>query len=520
MVRCRLGNVLRLAVLSCLLGVCSPAPAAEESTSRQEARDLARRIDRMVADRWAAAGVTPAPRTDDAEFIRRLYLDLAGRIPSILEVRDFLDDDRPDKRYLWTEQLLESDGYANHFANVWRALLLARAGNEETRGLVPNFEFWLRQRLRENAGYDRMVRELLTAPPSGQADTPNAFLQLNELKPENLAASTSRLFLGVNLECAQCHAHPTESWTRVQFWEFAAFFAGVAQEGRGAAGPGRLGLGIPGTEKVVQPKFLNGAEPAWKPGVSTRTTLAEWVTAADNPYFARTVVNQVWENFFGTGLVEMSVSKDDNSSPGHPELLDELARAFTAHRFDLKFLIRAVLASRAYQLTSAAPGAKPQDPRLFARMAVRPLTPEQLFDSLAEATEFRDPAPPPQMFRRSGVYSPREEFLAKFASPGQKVEAQTSILQALFMMNGKFMTTATTLAGNRTLATIAEAAGTSTARRLETLYLVALSRKPRPEEAERLVRFVDRGGPNGDPKAALADIFWALLNSSEFRFNH
>ncbi|HMC64429.1 MAG TPA: DUF1553 domain-containing protein, partial [Gemmataceae bacterium] len=336
-------------------------------------------------------------------------------------------------------------------------------------------------------------------------------------------ASTSRLFLGLKLECAQCHNHPTAHWTRKQFWEFAAFFADLGTEGKA----NRQQLTIPGTKQVVQARFVTGVAPQLQPGGSPRATLAEWITAADNPYFARAAVNQLWAYFFGAGLVEPADDMGEHNPPSHPELLDELARQFTAHRFDLKFLIRALVASRAYQLSSALPLKPNPSPlagegrSLLARMAVRGLSPEQLFDSLAVAIDWQEPPPRAQRsFVGQEDRSPRAQFLEKFANQDKRTESQTTILQALFLMNGKLMADATSLEGSGTLAIIADAESLSTARRLETLYLVALARKPRAEEAARLIKYIDAGGPRKDKKKAFADVFWALLNSAEFRLNH
>src|SRR5262249_43325240 len=190
-----------------------------------------------LAAGWQASGVEPAPPADDAEFLRRVYLDLAGRIPTVAEARAFLQDPAPDKRTRLVERLLDRPGDGNHFVNVWGTLLLPEANASLLgRRLAPSFDDWLRKRLAANVGYDQLVRELLTTPvsqdrmravygiaPPGEA-TPLAFYLAKELKPENLAASTSRLFLGVRLECAQCHNHPFATWNRDQFWGLAPFF--------------------------------------------------------------------------------------------------------------------------------------------------------------------------------------------------------------------------------------------------------------------------------------------------------
>jgi hypothetical protein len=481
------------------------------SASDADVQSLARRVDDGVKAAWDA-GVKPAPRADDAEFFRRVHLDLAGRIPSVTEVRDFLDDDRPNKRRLWIERILAAgtddlsykNAYPGHFSNLWRTWLLART-NQAGSFSQPDMEAWLSHRIRTNVGYDRMVRDLLTQAAGGPGSVA-VFYQANESKPENLAGSTSRLFLGVNLECAQCHDHPFAQWKRNQFWQYAAFFTDVVPAGPQSKPRPRGEIKIPETERTVKARFLGGKEPTWKAPTGTRPTLAEWMTSPDNKFFARAIVNRLWTYFFGTGLIEET---GEASNPAHAELLDELARQLVAHEYDLKFLIRAITSSETYQRTSIVSHPS-QNAALFARMPLRGMSPEQLFDSLAEATEYRD----------SGDFqAARRRFLSRFTGQEKQVDHQTSILQALYLMNNEFIVARTSLENNRTLATLAEQR-TSTARKLESLYLVVLSRKPRPEETARLVKYVDNGGPSGNSRKALADVFWVLLNSPEFMLNH
>ncbi len=515
--------------------------AAQPTTTpvRQPADDallLAAKIDHWIAATWAARGVQPSEATDDAEFLRRVYLDVAGRIPRVAELRAFLNDPAPDKRPRVVERLLESPYYVTHFTNVWRALLLPQTGNQQLQFLVPSFEVWLQQQVRDNVPYDKMVRELLTTPVSvnardrrqlfGQGGaSPLVFYQANELKAENLAASTSRLFLGVKLECAQCHDHPFARWSRQQFWEYTAFFSGIqSRNPENIFNPlpevaDRREIKIPGTEKVVQARYLDGQEPRWQSGTSTRTTLANWMTASDNPFFARAAVNRLWAHFFGIGLIEPIEEMSEENPPSHPELLDELAWQLVAHQYDLKFLIRAITASRTYQLSGVPGPAATDDPRLFTRMPLKGLTAEQLFDSLAQATGYREQAQPnPRAV--FGARTVRGEFLLRFASQDKRTEHQTSILQALSLMNGKFVMDAVSLERSETLAAVLDAPFFDTPGRIETLYLATLSRKPRAEESQRLLAYVESGGAKGDSRAALADLFWALLNSPEFLLNH
>jgi hypothetical protein len=364
----------------------------------------------------------------------------------------------------------------------------------------------------------------LTRARQGGA-SPLGFYLAKELKPETLAASTSRLFLGVRLECAQCHNHPFAAWKRDQFWSFAAFFAGMQGQNQGdfvTAGREKLDkreITIPGTERTVQASFLDGKEPAFKDNVSPRQTLAEWMTAPDNSYFAQAAVNRLWFHLFGTGLidpVDEMIGADHTAS--FPEVLDELARSFAAHKFDLRFLLRAITASRVYQLTSAGPHQTQDAPQLFARRALRGMSPEQLFDSVATAIGYQEATPVNPRVIALGPNSPKGEFLNKFASQGGKAtEYQTSILQALALMNGRLVADATTLERSETLAAVVDAPFMDLPERIETLFLATVSRPPSARELDRLTRYVE---DEKVPSAALADIFWALLNSGEFLLNH
>jgi hypothetical protein len=528
-----------LLALGALLAAAGAAPAAPGKDNLRDARALAERIDRALAERWQRDKVTPAPLADDAEFVRRAYFDFVGRIPSVSEGRRFLKDQSSDKRVKLIEELLDSPGYVTHMTHVWRALLLPESDtNYELRYLQPSFELWLRGKFEENVSYDKIVRELVTLPFGTGRDamqayqdmqnpnnaTPVAFYMAREGKPENLAASTARLFLGARLECAQCHNHPFARWTREQFWGLAAFYAGLQRpRGQGFYGPisevlDRRELTIPGTERVVQANFLDGTEPKWKYKTGPRVTLADWMTSKDNPYFARAAANRMWAHFFGIGIVDPVDDFNDENKPSHPEILDDLARQFADHDFDLKFLIRAIALTKAYQLTSAATDVSQDDVRQFSRMAVKGLTPEQLYDSIVQATGYRDPTPANQ--RLYDFQSPRAVFVSKFAAQEKRTEYHTSIPQALALMNSQLMADVTSLNRSETLAAVTEAPFLDTPAKVEALFLASLSRKPRPEEMERLVKYVNDGGAAKNQKKALADVFWALLNSPEFILNH
>ncbi|MFI5456910.1 MAG: DUF1549 and DUF1553 domain-containing protein [Isosphaerales bacterium] len=511
-------------------------PDGRRGAAASDARALAGQIDRLLAAGWAEAKVQPAPPADQAEYLRRVYLDLVGKVPTAALALDFLDDPSPDKRTRLVETLLDSPAYLTHATEAYRMLLLPEADTDlQLRGLTPTFEAWLRKKVADEAGYDQIVKEVLTvrlgslgrragiAHDPRAEPSPLAYYVAKDAKPENLAAGTARTFLGIRLECAQCHNHPFDHWKREQFWGLAAFFAGVSKQGKAdAPGPirevaDRHELAIPETRQIVKAAFLDAKIPQWGRKTAGREVLADWVTAPDNPYFARAAVNRVWARFFGTGIIDPVDDLRPDNPPSHPELLDLLARQFRSHGYDQKFLIRTITATKAYALTSAVGRSETAPASLFAAMPVRTLSPGQLFETLAQATGFRDGS------RGTFVYegSAKDRFVELFTNRDEKpTEGETSILQALALMNGPLMASVTSPENSDTLAAVAQAPYLDTPGRIETLYLAALTRRPRPDELLRLVPYVERGGPSGDRSKALADVFWALLNSPEFRFNH
>jgi hypothetical protein len=526
--------------LTIVLGVGSCSWCTEPAPSAGDVQALAAKIDAAIAARCTAEKVPLAARASDTELLRRSYLNLAGTIPTPAEARAYLDDASSDKHQRLVKRLLAGPAYVEHFTTIWRKLLLPELSNSG-EGQTAELENWLRKQIAANVGHDRMVREILTVPlttlnrpttaPDGQQPepTPLAFYLAKDVKPENLAASTARLFLGVRLECAQCHDHPFARWKREQFWSYAAFFAGLQRQNQGdGINPirevfDRREMQVPGGGQLVLATFLDGREPRWKFKVGARVTLAEWMTAPDNPFFARASVNRLWAHFFGIGLVDPVNDLEGPSAPSHPELLQELAAQFAGHGFDAKFLMRAITASEAYQRSSVREHPSQDDTRLFARMAVKGLSPEQVHAVLVQATGYQEP-PPPMDPMATGAQSVgrslRAEVLAQFNDPGERpTEVHTSIPQALLMMNGSFVRRMTDLK-NGTLATVIEDKALDTAGRIESLFLAALSRRPTRAETDRLVKYVESGGPDRDPKKALADVFWALLNASEFILNH
>ena len=527
--------------LFALVALCVAAPSTF-AADRPDPAAVAKRVDHHVNAKLAAAKVPAAPLADEATFLRRTYLLLVGRIPMPSEVYSFIEDADPKKREKLIDRLLGTPGHANHFAAVWRSWLLPEAITRfEVAASVPGFEAWLREKFGSDTPYNRIVAELLTTnvnpppepqpggarlvdydPYGGGGRSPLPFYYAKDAKPENLAAATARMFLGVQLDCAQCHDHPFAKWSRDQFWGLTAFFGGIERtQPANEGGPlrevfDRRELSIPNTERVVQATFLDDKEPVWKPRTSSRVTLAEWITAKDNPFFARATVNRVWAYVFGTGIVEPVDDFTDDNKPSHPELLAELSRAFVASDFDLKFLIRSLLLSETFARDSVMSDPGQRDPRLFARFAVQGMTPEQLYDSLSLIASAGQEPPGGAYLANPG--SPKRQFLDKFALVGNRTEAPTSILQALTLMNGETTGMATDPDKSRPVLVVTTLPGLTDEEKVDILYLTALGRKPRSGELERAIKHVRTDPEN--PKKKYGDILWALLNSAEFRTNH
>jgi hypothetical protein len=511
---------------------------AVAANTTDDARRVAAKIDQFIASGYATAKVKPATLASDAAFFRRVWLDVGGRVPSVSETRKFLADKSPEKRARAVERLLDSVAYTNHSTQLWLDLLVPEAKTDaQKRFLIVSMDRWLRKQFGDNAPYDRMVRELVAMPLptrsgieiyqdsfSGTGGSTPASFFFAKAKPDEIAAGVSRLFLGVRLECAQCHDHPFGKWKREQFWSQAAFFAGIKSPPNVFGGgiteaSDRRELLVPNTDRVAQARFLDGKAPRWKFKVGARTTYAEWMTSKENPFFARAMVNRMWARYFGIGLVDPVDDIVDDNPASHPELLKYLAKEFADHDFDLKFLTKALVLSRTYQLSSrVSGGVAPAAERLFARMPIKGLTGEQLYDSLNMAAGKRESMTPQQ--RAFAFGTPRQEFLDLFEEQERKTEYHTAIPQALTMMNSPLVADATNPAKGRLLGAVIEAPFMDTKGKIETLFLAALSRKPTASEMSRFLAHVKKRAGKDAERKALADIFWALLNSTEFRFNH
>ncbi|TWT57456.1 hypothetical protein KOR42_08170 [Thalassoglobus neptunius] len=538
----RFGSGLTLPILTIAIAVILFPGAMAAFAETPDPDQLAKLIDLRIEERLETEGVTPAPLADDAEFLRRVSLDVTGKIPHASEVRDFLADSDPDKRAKLVDAMLERPSYIIHQTNLWRAAMIPEADADPTiRLALPGFESWLRSRIAENRNFAEIVDEILTLPVDAQnvsafnqpdAATPVAFYIAKESKPERVAAASARLFLGVRIDCAQCHDHPFDDWKQDQFWQHAAFFSDLPQVtplGQEAEMPtndvGEQGtILIPETDRTVVATFLDQSTPVSVPEDRTRKALADWIVSSENPYFAKAAANRIWSYHFGLGLVEPMDDFSAHNPASHPELLKELAEAFRAGDYDFKLLIRAITRSRTYQRSSVADETTDVRRSLLARMPVRGMTAEQIFDSLAVATGYRQPFDPEQPLNFNNDAA-RQEFLATFGVQNESApDRTTTILQALSLMNGDFVGDATDLADSRTLAAVVDAPFLSLQEKIEALYLSTLSRKPSDEELTAMIDYATRSNDSADnlgsEEVALADIFWVLLNSSEFLLNH
>lgn len=532
---------LLLALVFAFPAIGSAAEPAKDALAKK----LSAAIDRHLEADWAARGIKPAALSDDPEFVRRVYLDVIGRIPRVSEVTGFVADTSPDKRAKLVDRLLTMPNYARHFGSTTRHEWMPQAATDVRFFFSgQQFEEWLQAQFRKNVPLDAMVREVLTVSvPDGlarfrEADAfradPNAnrvaaFYQANEFRPENLAAAASRLFMGVKLECAQCHDHPFATYTKEQFWQTAGFFGEfaalppVAPSFVGPLPPQYLKnqITVPNTETTIVATYFDGKSPVWNPDVTPREELAKWLTDGKNPFFAKNLANRLWGRFFGIGLIDPIDEPGDANPPSHPELLDELAKGLVASGFDNHVMVKAIVGSKAYQLSSKLSHPTQGDARRFAKMAMKGLNGGQIFDSFVVATglknanELQDVNN--QDFRDRSI---RGKFVKMYPAGGKTIETQTSILQALLMMNDKLVADMTTVDTSETLAAVADAPFLKTEERIDTLFLAVVNRKATDGEREKYASYVDRGGPSGDKKKAISDVFWVLLNSTEFLFNH
>jgi hypothetical protein len=496
----------------------------KETPRKLDAPALARLIDKSILERLSQEKVTPAPLADDAEFLRRAYLDITGVIPPADKVVAFLESKQPDKRAKLIDELLASPNYGRHMADLWQEQLLAQQ-DLLTRGLpLDPLANWLAEGFNRNKPWDRLVAELLTSTGTQEQNGAVTFF-LAHRSPDRLNDTVCRVFLGIQLQCAQCHNHPYTGWKRTEYWGMAAFFAkvddGAAKKLAKGPTPNVMEASavqkkrLPDSALDAAPKFLEGEAPNLNSKDPYRPALARWLTSADNPYFAKAMVNRVWAQLFGRGLVDPVDNLMKDNPPSHPELFEALAQQFIRSDFDVKYLVRAICNSQAYQRSSTPAGPSAEADIPYAAMTIKPMTPEQLYDSLAAVLgESTDPIKGQGKKYKGPKPSARTAFVDYFR-PGEGADPKdypAGIPQVLRLMNADWT------AKGPAFVRRAVKADQPPARNIEALFLATLSRRPTAAEVERLEGYLRDN--KSDPAKAYGDILWALLNSAEFALNH
>jgi hypothetical protein len=490
-------------------------------------------IDGLVWTKLRKLGLLPSGPASDATFFRRAYLDVIGRLPSSREAREFLDDPSPDKRARLVDRLLDRPEYADHWANKWVDLLRPNPYRVGIKAVL-NLDGWIRDAFRRNLPYDEFVRAIVTARGSTFQQGPATIFR-DRREPEEIAPMVSQLFLGIRLECAKCHHHPFESWDQARFYEFAAYFARVGRKGTGLSPPisgseeimytAKSGsVKHPLTGKVLEARPLFGSAPASnQPDTDPRAVLADWMTAPENPYFPRVIVNRVWSDLMGRGIVDPVDDLRATNPPSNGPLLEALADDFRRHRYDLKHLIRTILASSVYALNSEPNDRNLSDTRNFSRHYRQRLRAEVLLDAISDVTGVPETfAAAPPGSRAAAIWTHRVPslFLDTFGRPDPNQDppcertSDTSVVQALHLMNAPDLHKKVTSDGG--LAARLAKGKDSPRAIVEELYLLTYSRYPTDEERTLGVSLFE--GPQADRRAAVEDLLWALLNSAEFVF--
>jgi hypothetical protein len=508
------------------------APQVFESARRNNP------IDDKNLGKLSALGIPPSPDAGDAAFLRRAYLDATGCLPPGDQVDAFVSDRRPDKRARLIERLLESPEYVDYWAYKWSDLLLV-SSNKLASPSVWSFYRFVRENVERNTHWDEFARALVTASGSTITSGAASFFALHR-DPIDLAESTSMAFLGVSLTCARCHNHPLEKWTQDQYYGFAGLFSRVKlKDGDG----GEVVVASAAEGEILHPRrgVALPAQPLDAPAVAPddpkdrRAVLADWLTSPDNPYFARAIVNRVWSNFLGRGLIDPEDDLRVSNPPSDEALLDWLVADFVAHHFDVKHLIRTIMTSGVYARSSQPVPGNEADTKFLSHYRVKRLPAEVLLDAIARVTGVPTAfAGYPAGWRSLQLPDTKVEnaFLESFGRPARLAtcscerSAEPSMPQALHLANG------TTI--NEKLRDDKSAVAQAISRKdtddqiVDRLFRTALARPASAREGERMRKaLTDAGAGVKDPKALAAarrqaaeDLYWAVLTSQEFLFNH
>ena len=511
------------------------------------------RVDQLVQQLWTEKEIVPVDPTTDEAFLRRVYLDVIGRVPTVGEYDQFFELNPEVRRRRLIDQLLDSREHALHMGGIWKRVLVPDDETAISRlGGSGKLERWLSDSFADNQPYDEMVSKILLAEGRVNESGPLLFYAAAKMNAEELAARTSRSFLGTRMECAQCHDHPYDDWSQEDFWGLAAYFAQISRP------QGKIEMvspvlrvrdadfgdvKLPETDIVIKPKLPiseSGGHSMTESEVaelkqaeitdgSRREQLAAWITSPQNSHFSQATVNRIWAHLFGRGIVNPVDDMGGYNKPVSPQLLNQLGRYFVQSDFDMQELMRVILNSRAYQLSSEISEKRAfQEVGCFGRMSLKPLTAEQLYDCLATATGRTDLGSrvntPIQLSIASNVdrfTDPgRAAFLSQFrTSLDQRTDYQAGIPQALTLMNGPMIASATSDAPKGILRSLS-APFFDDKTRVEKLFVATLSRKPTDQEQKRYAEFFNSQPATAKKSETVGDVLWVLLNSAEFTMNH
>ncbi|QDT14535.1 DUF1549 and DUF1553 domain-containing protein [Alienimonas californiensis] len=502
-------------------------------------------IDEAIYTKLATLRIAPSELCSDEEFVRRAYLDLVGVVPPAEATREFIENTDPSKRAALVDSLLDKPAFADIWVMKWAELLTIRTANNVLSGKeAVLYHRWLKEQVDGNVPVDEMVRELL-ASSGGTFDTPATNYYRTERDTLKVAENVAQVFMGMRIQCAQCHNHPFDRWTMEDYYGFAAFFAQVSTKNsddpreRIVYNRGGGEVKHPLTNENMAPKFLGGIQPDFQAderfkGRDRREVLAKWLTSEENPYFARNIVNLVWAHFTGRGIVEPVDDVRVSNPPANEALLDALAQRFIESGYDLKGLVRDICASRTYQLATRTNPTNVGDTANFASAKLRRMRAEVLLDSINAVTES------PEKFNGLPLGSRAVEiadgntstyFLTTFGRASREtvcsceVRVEPNLAQALHLLNGNTVhdkvqrgkVVETLLKGVEGKDGAESVPPMEPVEVLEEITLRCLARQPTDAEKKALEEALAAGEA---PQAVLEDYFWAVLNSREFLFNH
>jgi hypothetical protein len=488
------------------------------------------RVDELAVEKWKKLGLKPSPTCDDATFIRRITIDLCGRVPTAAEVKAFLDDKNENKRTKLIDKLLDSGDYPAYFAMKWGAILRNSnlAGADQA---AVAFHHWLKDQIARNRPYDEFVRGIVAAAGEWQdAPAVNWLWQNRDDQLHQVTADVAQVFLGTRLQCAKCHHHPYERWGQADYYGLAGFFTRLGRKNFGqpppyyASASPTTGEKDPTTGKTPEPKFLDGPVGKFSADDDPRHALVDWMAKPENPYFAKALVNRLWGHFLARGLVSESDDLRETNPPSNPELLDWLASDFVKHKYDVKHVIRTILNSRVYQLSAEPTDDNRHDRQNFARYYARRMPAEVFLDAVNATCGVKGGFNGVSSNARA-VDLPHEGFGSYFLDTFDRPKRVTvcecerstgaTLGQVLLLANSEEMENKIADGNGRVAKFFKDKK--PVAEMIDELYLTALGRSPSAGEKKRLTEYVETAK---DKQRAVEDVLWAILNTREFMFNH